>query len=381
MARILAIDDDPDVHPLLRVTLAKLGHTTTLAVRGDLGLNMALEQPDQYDMVLLDLMMPGVDGFEVSRRLRADDRTRGLPILVLTARSQSADHAEALESGADGFAAKPFDPESLGRKINEVLAQAAARRNGPNSGNTGSLRGQVTVLLGLRGGVGTTTCAVNLAGALVRAGRRTCLLELTPSGGHLTIHLRLASTPNWSTLTGSPDTAALGPFLLRHESGLVVLAAPPVPVRHGPSGITTRAIVDALSGYFHHVVVDAAPTLDDATWTALAAADRTLVMCSPEVGAVQTTLGVLSAVEGARKPGSLLHIGVSHAAPESGVPPAAIERALGRAPDLVVPHDRQQGRALAQGSPLVFAQPASALPAAIGAYAFALMETRAAAST
>jgi CheY-like chemotaxis protein len=380
MARILVIDDDADVHPLLRVTLAKLGHQATLTVRGDEGLARALDERDHYDLVLLDVMMPGLDGFEVARRLRAEPRTRDLPILVLTARSQSADHAEAAESGADGFLAKPWDPENLGRRITEVLAQGAARKNG-GTGPLGSASGgQIILLLGLRGGVGTTTCAVNLAGALVRAGRRACLLELTPSGGHLALHLRLSPGSDWSTLTGTPDTSALGPFLLRHESGLVVLAAPAVPVRHGPAAVTTRAILQALAGYFTHVVVDAAPSLDEATWTTLGLADRTLVMCSPEVGAVQTTMGVLSAVESARKPGSLLHVGVNHTALDGSVPLAAVERALGRAPNLVVPHDPQQARALAQGSPLVFSQPNAALPAAIGANALARLEARPAAA-
>jgi Flp pilus assembly CpaE family ATPase len=140
--------------------------------------------------------------------------------------------------------------------------------------------------------------------------------------------------------------------------------------------VTTRAIIDALAGYFAHVVVDAAPALDEATWTVLADADRTLVMCSPEVGAVQTTLSVLSAVESVRKPGSLLQVGVNQVMAESGLPLAAVERALGRSPDLSVPHDRLQSRALAQGSPLVFSQPGAALPAAIGAYALALQEPR-----
>ncbi len=370
MARILAIDDDADLHPLLRVTLSKLGHVATLAARGEDGLALAQEQTDRFDLVLLDLMMPGVDGYEVARRLRADPRTHALPILVLTARSQAADHAEALISGADGFLAKPFEPEGLGRKIDEVLAQAAARKQAPPAAAGPPMpKGQVTVLLGLRGGVGTTTCAVNLAGVLVRGGRRVCLVELTPSGGHLALHLRLAATPNWSTLTGAPDTSGLGPFLLQHESGLVVLTAPPAPVRRGPSVETTQAVLEALGGYFNQVVVDAAPALDDATWTALAVADRTLVVCSPEIGAVQTTMSVLGMVDSARRPGSLLHVVVNQTSPEAAVPLAAIERALGRAPDLVVPHDRLQARALAHGAPLAFSQPTAPLPAALGAYA------------
>jgi pilus assembly protein CpaE len=215
---------------------------------------------------------------------------------------------------------------------------------------------------------------VNLAGALVRAGRRVCLLELTPAGGHAALHLRLAQSPNWGSLSGTRDASALGGLLLRHESGLVVLAAPVAPVRHGPTAATTTAMLEAFGGYFSHLVVDAAPTLDEATWTVLAAADRILVMLSPEVGAVQTALGVIEAVDGVRKAGSVLEIGVNQVTPEASLPLAAVERALGRPPDLVVPYDRLQPRALGQGAPLVFSQPGAALPAALGAYALKLKD-------
>jgi hypothetical protein len=85
---------------------------------------------------------------------------------------------------------------------------------------------------------------------------------------------------------------------------------------------------------------------------------------------------VLSAVASARKHDSLLQVGVNHVSSDTHVPAAAVERALGRAPDLVVPHDRLQARALAQGRPLVFSQPAAALPAALGAFVMAFQEAR-----
>ena len=90
MANVLVVDDDPDLRPLMKLTLMKLGHTPSLAARGEEGL--AAARTGQFDVVVLDVMMPDMDGYEVTRRLRADPQTHDLPILSLTARSQSADY-------------------------------------------------------------------------------------------------------------------------------------------------------------------------------------------------------------------------------------------------------------------------------------------------
>lgn len=372
MARVLLIDDDADIRPLMRVTLNKLGHQPTLAALGEEGLRLA--ENGQFDLVVLDLMMPDLDGYEVTRRLRADPRTTALPILILTARAQPADFDGAIEAGADGYLAKPFDPDVLGRRIMELLKQAEARRAAAPQAGTPATTGRVSMVLGLRGGVGTTTTAVTLAGALLRLGRRVCLVDLSPSGGHVALQLRLATPTTWANLPAAPDTTAVAQHLLRHESGLVVLAAPPQPVRRGPAGAAFQAVLEALQIFFTDVVIDGAPLLDEATWVALGAAERTLLVSSPEVGAVHTAIGTLAAVAGARRPASQLLVVLNHVSPDGGLPQAAVEKALGRAPDLLIPYDRQQMTALTHGTPLIFSQPGALLPTAVGSYAARVME-------
>jgi DNA-binding response OmpR family regulator len=367
MPRILVIDDDPDIRPLLRIALSKFGHQVALAARGEEGVQAALAT--NFDLIVLDLMMPDLDGYEVTRRLRAEERTKAVPIILLTARTQTADYEGALEAGADAYMPKPFDPESLNRKIGELLKENTERKAVAESGAATSAQGRVTVVWHLRGGVGATTCAVNLAGMLARAGRRTCLLDLSPVNGHVSLHLRLNVTSSWADLPRQPDTTAVAQTLLKHESGLLTLAAPTQPTRKALSLETFRAALDSMRIFFPEVVVDAAPQLDEVTCAALGAATQVLVVCSPEIGAVRTTIGAMQALPDLIPATTKTFVVLNYPSPDLTLPVTAVEKALGRAPDLVIPNDRLQMPALAQGAPLVFANPKAPFPSILGAFA------------
>lgn len=366
MAKILIIDDDADIRPLLRVTFTKAGHEPTLAARGQEGLDLAAT--GAFDLIVLDLMMPDVDGYEVTRRLRAAEATQGVPILILTARAQTADYEGALEAGADAYMPKPFEPDHLVQRVTELLHAAGARRGtGPAAARASA--GQVTLVLGLRGGVGGTTTAITLAGALQRAGRRVCLVDLSPNGGHVALHMRLAAVTTWASLPPAPDANAAAQLLIRHESGMLVLAAPPQPVRAGPPASAWRTVLESLQIYFTDVIVDAAPTLDEANEVSAAAADRVLVLTIPEVSSIHTAVGLLPWLAERRRPRSRVELALNHVSPDHNLPTAAVEKALGRPPDFVIPYDRQQPIALTTGAPLIFSQPGALLPTAVAAYA------------
>ncbi len=359
MANILIVDDDGDIRPMLRATLTKLGHAPTLAANGEEGLAAALV--GQFDAIVLDLMMPDLDGYEVTRRLRANPRTKDIPILILTARTQTADQQSALAAGADDYLAKPFDAEVLGARLVEVIKKGRVRQSTP--------LGRVLPVLGLRGGVGATTLAVNLAGALLRAGRRVCVVELSPSGGHAALQLRLRPQPTWAELPSGLNLSNLGSALLHHESGLALLAAPPQPVRKAMAGEAFQGLLGLLRMAYAEVVVDAAPWLDDPTHAALMVAKHIVVVLTPEVGAVQTTLSTMKALTSLGLADPHISLVLNHTSPEPGLAQAAIEKALGRPPDLVVPYERAQAGAFAQGAPLVLASTPTPFAAAVSSFA------------
>ena len=125
-ARILVVEDEPAIQSLIEVNLARAGHQAVLAA--DAQAARAALHEALPDLVLLDWMLPGMSGIDFARRLRADPRTRRLPIIMLTARSEERDKVEGLEVGADDYVTKPFSPRELMARIKAVL-----RRNAPQA--------------------------------------------------------------------------------------------------------------------------------------------------------------------------------------------------------------------------------------------------------
>lgn len=125
MQRVLVVDDDPSVRNFLKRGLAYEGFAVDLAESGEVGLRMARER--QPDFVILDLMMPGIDGLEVLRRLRAVDES--LPVIMLTAKDTPEDQIKGLETGADDYVVKPVSFEVLLARIRALL-----RRRGKEVG-------------------------------------------------------------------------------------------------------------------------------------------------------------------------------------------------------------------------------------------------------
>lgn len=129
MANILVIEDEADLQEVLGWNLRRAGHAVLEARAGGEGLRLAREC--RPDLVLLDLMLPDLPGVEVCRQLKAAPATRGLPVIILTARSQESDRVVGFELGADDYVTKPFSVRELVLRIGAVL-----RRGSLGSGDT-----------------------------------------------------------------------------------------------------------------------------------------------------------------------------------------------------------------------------------------------------
>ncbi len=122
--RILVIDDELDLIELVRYNLEKEGFTVQGAQDGESGLAQAIRELP--DLIVVDLMLPGVDGLDVCRSLRFDKRTARIPIIMLTAKSEESDRILGLELGADDYVTKPFSPRELVARIKAVLRRTSA---------------------------------------------------------------------------------------------------------------------------------------------------------------------------------------------------------------------------------------------------------------
>jgi two-component system alkaline phosphatase synthesis response regulator PhoP len=117
--RILVVDDEEDILELLRFNLAREGYRVACAASGETAFQEARSR--QPDLILLDLMLPGMDGLEVCRLLKGDPKTAGIPIIMLTAKSEESDIVAGLELGADDYVTKPFSPKVVIARIRTAL--------------------------------------------------------------------------------------------------------------------------------------------------------------------------------------------------------------------------------------------------------------------
>ena len=117
--KILVVDDEEDILELLKFNLSREGYQVLCAVSGEQALRLV--RSENPDLIMLDLMLPGIDGLEVTRRLKNDPDTKNLPIVMLTAKGEEADIVTGLELGADDYITKPFSPRVLIARIRAVL--------------------------------------------------------------------------------------------------------------------------------------------------------------------------------------------------------------------------------------------------------------------
>jgi len=119
--RILVADDDPDIRALVAYRLERAGYAVVAAADGAEALRLAFES--EPDLAVLDVMMPRIDGYGVTRGLRGHARTRDTPVILLTARVQEADVARGFDAGADDYIKKPFSPQELRARVQAVLGR------------------------------------------------------------------------------------------------------------------------------------------------------------------------------------------------------------------------------------------------------------------
>ena len=122
---VVLAEDDPDIQLVARLSLKRAGFTVTVVSNGQEALDTIRRQPP--DVVLLDWMMPELDGLETCRRLKADPETAAIPVVFLTAKSQEAEIQRGLSLGASGYVTKPFDALTLGQQLKEIVESGSSR--------------------------------------------------------------------------------------------------------------------------------------------------------------------------------------------------------------------------------------------------------------
>ncbi|HVO68811.1 MAG TPA: response regulator [Aggregatilineaceae bacterium] len=415
MSRILLIDDDFNLLQMVKLMLERVGHQVEISKDGERGLALAAQ--DQPDVAIIDVMMPGLSGYDVIRKLRTDPQTARIPIIILTARSQPMDKEMALEAGANAFLSKPVTAQELVDRVDAVLragvnyrvhtgllteaipphpaesapetpsvprpgpasaAPAAAQPPAPSPSKPARVpigaedvarpadvpptRVSVVTVIGLRGGVGCTTVAVNLAFTLASPSRRVCLADFSTASGHVPLHMHLTPSQNWGSLLplgDVPDPRMVGQLLAQHpSSGVAVLAAPPVPSAETLSTASAENVLRELASTFNPVVVDAR-SLDSAVQGALRVSSTVVAVMGDDPPSIQTTLQLLMALQKMQIEPERVRVVLNHVRPAIDVPAEMIQKALKRPLSAALPYEPGHISAIRRGVPLVQANPDS----------------------
>ena len=258
--KILIVDDDLDTLRLVGLMLQRQGYNIVAATNGEQGLAKALEE--KPDLILLDVMMPDMDGYEVTRRLRKNPITATTPILMFTAKTQLDDKVTGFEVGADDYLTKPTHPSELQAHVRALLARSEKKDEGTAEDNK-EHRGFVIGVLAARGGLGVSSVAANLAAALSsRAQVDVILAEMTPGHGTLGLDLGLNDGKRLNELLAGATVEItrekVQAALIPHVSGINLLAASENPrdIHLVSQAAHYEALVSRLSTLARFVVLD-----------------------------------------------------------------------------------------------------------------------------
>ena len=231
-AKILTIDDHTETVQLIDITLSRRGYEVLGAHSGGEGLRMA--ERERPDLILLDIMMPDMDGITVCRALRQDPELQDIPIIMFTARDQVDDKLGGFEAGADDYLTKPTRPGELLERVEALLARrppvAQSTGEGPRQDSRTARPARFITVLGSRGGAGVTTVAVNLASTFADGGTPTILVDLDTRQGHVAIYLGYEAQWDVVEWLGQPLDRleeTLGDYLVAQQDKLRLLLSRP----------------------------------------------------------------------------------------------------------------------------------------------------------
>ncbi|MEW5868083.1 MAG: response regulator [Chloroflexota bacterium] len=209
MTKILIVDDDSDTLNLLDLLLVRMGHQVFQALDGKQALEKAARE--QPDLVILDVMMPGMDGFEVARRLRGVPGNACLPILMFTAKSQPQDRATGYEAGATLYLTKPVQPLILRTYVARLLASRPSEPANPDG------PGYLVGVTAAKGGQGVSTIALNLAIAYHNSQQVDVIAaEMKPGQGSWALELDIKDAAGLQDLLRLEPEQITGEMVARH---------------------------------------------------------------------------------------------------------------------------------------------------------------------
>jgi pilus assembly protein CpaE len=324
---------------------------------------------EKPDLIILDVMMPGIDGFEVARRVRRNPTIKNTPILMLTAKDDASNKVQAFSIGVDDYLTKPFEINELVARVSSLLRRFDLVKK---ENLEEVAEGQLIAVHSLRGGLGCSSLAINIGIGLYKLwSKPTILLDNVFTSGQIALMLDTPVHRTWADYaeTGSTEFSddALYSSITVHESGLHFLAAPSDPVEADKvDHYAVQAAISSLRTRYEYLVADLAHDFSNNTLEVLEAADRVLLVLSPEIVSVRQAAMALRVYNELDFHSNKVQLILARNAAKSLLKVPDIEQALHQTISYEIPYAPEAvTRAIASGVPFLVRDPVVPVAATI----------------
>ncbi|MBI1793741.1 MAG: response regulator [Chloroflexi bacterium] len=361
MPRVLFIDDEPLNYQLVAHALEPLKCELHYAENGKNGVERA--RNIKPDIIITDVMMPEINGYEVTRLLRRDLQFSSTPILVLTAQSGLQDKLKSFEAGADDHLTKPFEAAELAARVASLLRRAETAKM--SRVETAAREGAHMIAIhSLRGGTGCSSLATNLGVGLAGLWMKpVALLDLTMTAGQVALMLNMTLRRTWADIArfepAELDADVVASILSLHESGLSFIAAPTFPSQAETlRGETLGTAIRLVKSQNEYVIADLPHDFSEPAIQALDAADVILMVATPDMASIRAVTAAMDTYEKLGYPREKIKFLLSATFPHSSLLKEKIEAALGTTALATIPYVQDVFvDAINLGQPVVYARP------------------------
>lgn len=369
--KILIVDDDIDTLQLVGTMLERQGYTIIAANTGEQALKKA--KAENPDLIILDVMMPGIDGYEVTRRLRTIPNTAFIPIIMFTAKSQVEDKVEGFDSGADDYLTKPTHPNELMARVKNILerplAESLSETEIEEPFDPEEKPEPIPNIFGLisaKGGVGTSTLALNLAVSIHQSTKDyVTLAEFRPGQGTIGLSLGYNESPALLNLlrkeANNISVDDVEEQIISHGSGIQMLLASYTPedMSYSNNIEQQKAIVFTLAMLSKYTLLDLGVGLTDANRALLGYCGKIIILLDQNPVTIIQTKAFIKNLDDLGINEDLIHlVMLNRSRLESAVPVNKVEERLGfPLSGVITPVQELAYQAALKSEPMIMHQP------------------------
>jgi pilus assembly protein CpaE len=355
--RVLLIDDEPFFYKMLIPTFRNTGYELEYARNGNEGMTkMATYKPE---VIILDVRLPDMSGFEIIERLRKDPVFNTVPVIFVSGQNQLNDKLRAFELGADDYLEKPFQAEELVARIG-ILARHSKAIKIVKEIQPDEMPSTVVAVHSLRGGVGVSSLAVNLGLSFFQIWQKpTLVIDGVLNAGQVAMLLDGAPNVTWENFV-EMSSASIDDEMVRQlagldKTGIRYVAAPrfPIAVDSFTEGFF-ETVLEKFVQHYDFIVIDTAHDFSDMTIEMLSIANQIVLMMTPDMASLRAAMCAINIYSKLGFEGEKVKILVNNINNQPGIKNAQIEKVLGHPVDLVLPYSPTEvNRAINVGEPFM----------------------------